>query len=68
MIIMQTLIGLIFVYLMFCLLLAWSGRFDNEVNKFIHFCIVVGNIMIVSGIIMGLLFLSYIVGSIIYHN
>ncbi|HEY8805106.1 MAG TPA: hypothetical protein VIM42_08400 [Clostridium sp.] len=68
MVILQTLLGLVVVYLMSCSYLSWSGKFVIKPNKFIQFCLIVGNITISLVIIAVLLDFSYIIGSIILYK
>jgi len=68
MIILQTLLGLVIVYLMFCSCISWSGQFECETNPFIQFSLVIGVITITLVIIIVVLYFSYMIGSIIFHK
>jgi len=65
-IILQTIMGFIIIYLMFCLYASMSTKFNIETAKgFEHFCIVVGDFVLAGLSIILVLYLSYKIGEII---
>jgi len=65
MVILQTLLGLLIVYIIICAYLAYKEDVNMLLgNWFLKFSLVVGYIVIAIFVVLGVLFISYIIGCI----
>jgi len=63
MIVLETLLGLVIVYLIFCICLVLSERFDVKKEKgFLRFCLEVGYTASFLGIAIGIILISHTIG------
>ena len=68
MVVLQTFLGFIIIYFVFCILIATSGNFDTDKEKgFILVSVIIGYIVALLSVIYFAIFLAYVIGSSLYN-